>query len=168
MLLQLLLSPPLTQNDNFADEGLWDILIKDIPREATLHTFNMDNLKQGVSYDFRVIGVNDYGYGSPSLPSPSISGELLCIRSCHITEIYPDGFSSHRFQFSLLLFFYIQLKKWHLSTRSGGSWWWWRWWGSSSSCCWSSSSLSGDRARSMPRSPNQVSAHDLPVDARSI
>lgn len=105
MLLQLLSSPPLTQNDNFADEGLWDILIKDIPREATLHTFNMDNLKQGVSYDFRVIGVNDYGYGSPSLPSPSISGELLCIRSCHITEIYPDGFSSHRFQFSLLLFF---------------------------------------------------------------
>lgn len=35
----------------------------------------MDILKQGVSYDFRVIGVNDYGYGSPSLPSPSVSGE---------------------------------------------------------------------------------------------
>lgn len=60
----------------FADEGLWDILIKDIPKEVTSHTFNMDVLKQGVSYDFRVIGVNDYGYGSPSLPSPSISGEL--------------------------------------------------------------------------------------------
>uniref|UniRef100_A0A665VQT0 Sidekick cell adhesion molecule 2b n=1 Tax=Echeneis naucrates TaxID=173247 RepID=A0A665VQT0_ECHNA len=60
-----------------SDEGLWDILIKDIPKEATLHTFNMDILKQGVSYDFRVIGVNDYGYGSPSLPSPSISGELF-------------------------------------------------------------------------------------------
>ena len=37
----------------------------------------MDILKQGVSYDFRVIGVNDYGYGAPSLPSPSISGELF-------------------------------------------------------------------------------------------
>uniref|UniRef100_A0A672YY63 Sidekick cell adhesion molecule 2b n=1 Tax=Sphaeramia orbicularis TaxID=375764 RepID=A0A672YY63_9TELE len=60
-----------------SDEGLWDILIKDIPKEVTSHTFNMDILKQGVSYDFRVIGVNDYGYGSPSLPSPSISGELL-------------------------------------------------------------------------------------------
>ncbi|AWP17995.1 putative protein sidekick-2-like [Scophthalmus maximus] len=60
-----------------SDEGLWDILIKDIPREATLHTFNMDNLKQGVSYDFRVIGVNDYGYGSPSLPSPSISAQKV-------------------------------------------------------------------------------------------
>lgn len=55
---------------------MWDILIKDIPKEVTSHTFNMDILKQGVSYDFRVIGVNDYGYGSPSLPSPSISGEL--------------------------------------------------------------------------------------------
>lgn len=65
------------------DEGLWDILIKDIPKEVTSHTFNMDILKQGVSYDFRVIGVNDYGYGSPSLPSPSVSGErsrLLLIK----------------------------------------------------------------------------------------
>lgn len=81
MFLQLS-SSPLTQNDDLnslTDEGLWDILIKDIPKEATLHTFNMDILKQGVSYDFRVIGVNDYGYGSPSLPSPSISGELLYI-----------------------------------------------------------------------------------------
>uniref|UniRef100_A0A3B1IV52 Sidekick cell adhesion molecule 2 n=1 Tax=Astyanax mexicanus TaxID=7994 RepID=A0A3B1IV52_ASTMX len=54
-----------------SDEGLWDILIKDIPKEVTSYTFNMDILKQGVSYDFRVIGVNDYGYGSPSQPSPN-------------------------------------------------------------------------------------------------
>ncbi|XP_008312564.1 protein sidekick-2 isoform X2 [Cynoglossus semilaevis] len=60
-----------------SDEGLWDILIKDIPKEATLHTFSMDILKQGVSYDFRVIGVNDYGYGAPSLPSPSISAQKV-------------------------------------------------------------------------------------------
>uniref|UniRef100_A0A8C7Z9Z8 Sidekick cell adhesion molecule 2b n=1 Tax=Oryzias sinensis TaxID=183150 RepID=A0A8C7Z9Z8_9TELE len=60
-----------------SDEGLWDILIKDIPKDATSHTFNMDILKQGVSYDFRVIGVNDYGYGSPSLPSPSISAQKV-------------------------------------------------------------------------------------------
>ncbi|XP_077482047.1 protein sidekick-2 isoform X1 [Stigmatopora argus] len=60
-----------------ADEGLWDILIKDIPKEVTSHTFNMDILKQGVSYDFRVIGVNDYGYGSPSLPTPSISAQKV-------------------------------------------------------------------------------------------
>ncbi|CAG5904056.1 unnamed protein product [Menidia menidia] len=60
-----------------SDEGLWDILIKDIPKDVTSHTFNMDILKQGVSYDFRVIAVNDYGYGSPSLPSPSISAQKV-------------------------------------------------------------------------------------------
>lgn len=58
------------------DEGLWDILIKDIPREVTSYTLNMDMLREGVTYDFRVIAVNDYGYGSPSAPSPSISGRL--------------------------------------------------------------------------------------------
>lgn len=56
------------------DEGLWDILIKDIPKEVTSYTLNMDMLREGVTYDFRVIAVNDYGYGSPSAPSPSISG----------------------------------------------------------------------------------------------
>ncbi|XP_076856634.1 protein sidekick-2 isoform X2 [Brachyhypopomus gauderio] len=60
-----------------SDEGLWDILIKDIPKEVTSYTFNMDILRQGVSYDFRVIGVSDYGYGSPSLPSPSISAQKV-------------------------------------------------------------------------------------------
>ncbi|KAM6951679.1 protein sidekick-2 [Aplochiton taeniatus] len=60
-----------------SDEGLWDILIKDIPKEVTSYTFNMDILKQGVSYDFRVIGVNDYGYGTPSPPSPSISAQKV-------------------------------------------------------------------------------------------
>ncbi|KAJ8283487.1 hypothetical protein COCON_G00023370 [Conger conger] len=60
-----------------SDEGLWDILIKDIPKEVTSYTFNMNILKQGVSYDFRVIGVNDYGYGSPSPPSPSISAQKV-------------------------------------------------------------------------------------------
>ncbi|XP_067860237.1 protein sidekick-2 isoform X1 [Heptranchias perlo] len=58
-----------------SDEGLWDILIKDVPKEVTSYTFSMDILKQGVSYDFRVIAVNDYGYGTPSSPSPSISAQ---------------------------------------------------------------------------------------------
>lgn len=59
---------------SFLDEGLWDILIKDIPKEVTSYTLNLDMLREGVTYDFRVIAVNDYGYGSPSAPSPSISG----------------------------------------------------------------------------------------------
>ncbi|XP_010001108.1 PREDICTED: protein sidekick-2-like [Chaetura pelagica] len=58
-----------------SDEGLWDILIKDIPKEVTSYTFSMDILKQGVSYDFRVIAVNDYGYGTPSTPSSSVSAQ---------------------------------------------------------------------------------------------
>ena len=60
--------------DTLADEGLWDILIKDIPKEVTSYTFSMDILKPGVSYDFRVIAVNDYGFGTPSSPSQSVPG----------------------------------------------------------------------------------------------
>ncbi|XP_063076857.1 protein sidekick-2-like [Engraulis encrasicolus] len=60
-----------------SDEGLWDILVKDIPKEVTSYTLDLDLLKQGVSYDFRVIGVNDYGYGTPSVPSPSISAQKV-------------------------------------------------------------------------------------------
>lgn len=70
-------SPPLPAPLSLPDEGLWDILIKDIPKEVTSYTFSMDILKQGVSYDFRVIAVNDYGYGTPSTPSPSVSGVFL-------------------------------------------------------------------------------------------
>lgn len=43
----------------------------------TSYTLNLDMLREGVTYDFRVIAVNDYGYGSPSAPSPSISGMLV-------------------------------------------------------------------------------------------
>ncbi|XP_016131468.1 protein sidekick-2-like [Sinocyclocheilus grahami] len=60
-----------------SDEGLWDILIKDIPKEVTSYTLNLDTLREGVTYDFRVIAVNDYGYGSPSAPSPSISAQKV-------------------------------------------------------------------------------------------
>ncbi|KAM6904507.1 protein sidekick-2-like isoform 4-T4 [Xenentodon cancila] len=60
-----------------SDEGLWDILVKDIPKEVTSYTLNLDMLREGVTYDFRVIAVNDYGYGSPSAPSPSISAQKV-------------------------------------------------------------------------------------------
>uniref|UniRef100_G3P9R9 Sidekick cell adhesion molecule 2a n=1 Tax=Gasterosteus aculeatus aculeatus TaxID=481459 RepID=G3P9R9_GASAC len=60
-----------------SDEGLWDILIKDIPKEVTSYTLNLEMLREGLTYDFRVIAVNDYGYGSPSAPSPSISAQKV-------------------------------------------------------------------------------------------
>lgn len=40
----------------------------------------MDILKPGVSYDFRVIAVNDYGFGTPSSPSQSVAGTTYSVR----------------------------------------------------------------------------------------
>uniref|UniRef100_A0A8D2IZ62 Sidekick cell adhesion molecule 1 n=1 Tax=Varanus komodoensis TaxID=61221 RepID=A0A8D2IZ62_VARKO len=56
-----------------SDEGLWDLFVKDIPRSATSYTVGLDRLKQGVSYVFRVVAVNDLGYGEPSAPSVAVS-----------------------------------------------------------------------------------------------
>ena len=36
--------------------------------------------KAGVSYDFRVIAVNDYGFGTPSSPSQSVPGTTYRVR----------------------------------------------------------------------------------------
>lgn len=82
-----------------ADEGLWDILIKDIPKEVSSYTFSMDILKPGVSYDFRVIAVNDYGFGTPSSPSQSVPGTSLGAegvgephsRACRLTRGRGEG-----------------------------------------------------------------------------
>lgn len=64
-------SPPLPAPWSLPDEGLWDILIKDIPKEVTSYTFSMDILKQGVSYDFRVIASTTTATGPPApLPPP--------------------------------------------------------------------------------------------------
>ncbi|XP_077774861.1 protein sidekick-1 isoform X3 [Podarcis muralis] len=56
-----------------SDEGLWDLFVKDIPRGATSYTVGLDKLKQGVSYEFRVVAVNEFGYGEPSAPSTAVS-----------------------------------------------------------------------------------------------
>ncbi|XP_028913332.1 protein sidekick-1 isoform X2 [Ornithorhynchus anatinus] len=59
-----------------SDEGLWDMFVKDIPRSATSYTVALDKLKQGVSYEFRVVAVNEFGYGEPSSPSAAVSAQL--------------------------------------------------------------------------------------------
>lgn len=56
------------------DEGLWDLFVKDVPRSATSYTIGLDKLRQGVSYEFRVVAVNEFGYGEPSAPSMAVSG----------------------------------------------------------------------------------------------
>uniref|UniRef100_A0A8C2RZL3 Sidekick cell adhesion molecule 1 n=1 Tax=Capra hircus TaxID=9925 RepID=A0A8C2RZL3_CAPHI len=57
-----------------SDEGLWDMFAKDIPRGATSYTVSLDQLRQGVTYEFRVVAVNQAGYGEPSSPSAAVSG----------------------------------------------------------------------------------------------
>ncbi|KFO07379.1 Protein sidekick-1, partial [Balearica regulorum gibbericeps] len=58
-----------------SDEGLWDMFVKDIPRSATSYTVGLDKLKQGVTYEFRVVAVNEFGYGEPSVPSVAVSAQ---------------------------------------------------------------------------------------------
>lgn len=65
------------------------MFVKDIPRSATSYTVSLDKLRQGVTYEFRVVAVNKAGYGEPSRPSPAVSGrgrsgeprgEILCLQ----------------------------------------------------------------------------------------
>uniref|UniRef100_A0A8C4PUR6 Sidekick cell adhesion molecule 1 n=1 Tax=Equus asinus asinus TaxID=83772 RepID=A0A8C4PUR6_EQUAS len=59
-----------------SDEGLWDMFVKDIPRSATSYTVSLDRLRQGVTYEFRVVAVNQVGYGEPSRPSTAVSAQV--------------------------------------------------------------------------------------------
>nr|XP_021535737.1 protein sidekick-1 [Neomonachus schauinslandi] len=59
-----------------SDEGLWDMFVKDIPRSATSYTVSLDKLRQGVTYEFRVVAVNQAGYGEPSSPSTAVSAQV--------------------------------------------------------------------------------------------
>lgn len=35
----------------------------------------LERLRSGISYEFRVIAVNSYGYGQPSAPSAALAGK---------------------------------------------------------------------------------------------
>ncbi|XP_039082013.1 protein sidekick-1 isoform X2 [Hyaena hyaena] len=59
-----------------SDEGLWDMFVKDIPRGATSYSVSLDRLRQGVTYEFRVVAVNQAGYGEPSNPSTAVSAQV--------------------------------------------------------------------------------------------
>ncbi|XP_039734833.1 protein sidekick-1 [Pteropus medius] len=59
-----------------SDEGLWDTFVKDIPRGATSYTIGLDRLRPGVTYEFRVLAVNQVGYGEPSSPSTAVSAQV--------------------------------------------------------------------------------------------
>ncbi|XP_036384090.1 protein sidekick-1 isoform X2 [Megalops cyprinoides] len=58
-----------------SDEGLWDTFVKHLSPSSTSHSVSLDRLRQGVSYEFRVIAVNQFGYGEPSVPSAAMSAQ---------------------------------------------------------------------------------------------
>uniref|UniRef100_A0A8B9KIH4 Sidekick cell adhesion molecule 1a n=1 Tax=Astyanax mexicanus TaxID=7994 RepID=A0A8B9KIH4_ASTMX len=55
-----------------SDEGLWDTFVRHLPPSSTSHAISLDRLRQGVSYQFRVLAVNEFGYGEPSAPSAAM------------------------------------------------------------------------------------------------
>ncbi|XP_066129570.1 protein sidekick-1 [Saccopteryx bilineata] len=59
-----------------SDEGLWDMFAKDIPRRATSYTVSLDRLRPGVTYEFRVVAVNQMGFGEPSSLSTAVSAQV--------------------------------------------------------------------------------------------
>ncbi|XP_064171799.1 protein sidekick-1 [Anguilla rostrata] len=59
-----------------SDEGLWDAFVKHLPPSSTSHSISLDRLRQGVSYQFRVLAVNSHGYGEPSAPSAAMSAQV--------------------------------------------------------------------------------------------
>ncbi|XP_048186046.1 protein sidekick-1 isoform X1 [Perognathus longimembris pacificus] len=59
-----------------SDEGLWDMFVKDIPQSTTSYTVGLDKLRQGITYEFRVVAVNKAGYGEPSSPSTAVSAQV--------------------------------------------------------------------------------------------
>lgn len=67
-------SPAAPSTLALADEGLWDVFVKGVPRSATSYTISLDRLRPGVTYEFRVVAVNQMGYGEPSSPSAAVSG----------------------------------------------------------------------------------------------
>ncbi|XP_031422173.1 protein sidekick-1 isoform X2 [Clupea harengus] len=59
-----------------SDEGLWDTFVRLLPPSSTSHVISLDRLRQGVSYQFRVLAINHFGYGEPSVPSAAMSAQL--------------------------------------------------------------------------------------------
>ncbi|XP_073323462.1 protein sidekick-1 [Pagrus major] len=56
-----------------SDEGVWDSFIRLISPGSRSVTVPLERLRSGISYEFRVIAVNRYGYGQPSTPSAALA-----------------------------------------------------------------------------------------------
>uniref|UniRef100_A0A1A7YF48 Sidekick cell adhesion molecule 1 n=1 Tax=Iconisemion striatum TaxID=60296 RepID=A0A1A7YF48_9TELE len=56
-----------------SDEGVWDSFIRLLPPSSRSVSVPLERLRSGISYEFRVIAVNRYGYGQPSTPSVALA-----------------------------------------------------------------------------------------------
>nr|XP_020469940.1 protein sidekick-1 isoform X2 [Monopterus albus] len=56
-----------------SDEGIWDSFIRLLPPSSRSVSVPLERLRPGISYEFRVIAVNRYGYGQPSTPSAALA-----------------------------------------------------------------------------------------------
>ncbi|XP_056443232.1 protein sidekick-1 [Gadus chalcogrammus] len=56
-----------------SDEGVWDSFIRLLPPSSRSASVPMERLRSGISYEFRVIAINRYGYGEPSSPSTALA-----------------------------------------------------------------------------------------------
>ncbi|XP_041838887.1 protein sidekick-1-like isoform X2 [Melanotaenia boesemani] len=56
-----------------SDEGVWDSFIRLLPPTSRSVSVPLERLRPGISYEFRVIAVNRYGYGHPSPPSAALA-----------------------------------------------------------------------------------------------
>lgn len=60
-----------------SDEGVWDSFIRLVPPSSRSVSVPVERLRSGVSYEFRVIALNRYGYGQPSAPSTALAAQSL-------------------------------------------------------------------------------------------
>lgn len=78
------LPPPLSPSP---DEGVWDSFIRLIPPSSRSVTVPLERLRSGISYEFRVIGINRYGYGQPSAPTAALAGNYMWQRAPTYTQM---------------------------------------------------------------------------------
>uniref|UniRef100_A0AAQ5ZPJ0 Sidekick cell adhesion molecule 1a n=1 Tax=Amphiprion ocellaris TaxID=80972 RepID=A0AAQ5ZPJ0_AMPOC len=55
-----------------SDEGMWDSFIRTLPASSRSVSVPLERLRSEISYEFRVIAVNRFGYGQPSTPSAAL------------------------------------------------------------------------------------------------
>uniref|UniRef100_A0A3Q3VZI8 Uncharacterized protein n=1 Tax=Mola mola TaxID=94237 RepID=A0A3Q3VZI8_MOLML len=64
-----------------SDEGVWDSFVRSLPPSSRSVSVPLERLRSGISYEFRVIAVNRYGYGQPSTPSVAVAGNYTATQT---------------------------------------------------------------------------------------